>query len=140
MTGFYTRDEPIYELGNGIYGKVLDCVWQYIQKSDDKDGLQKILKLEMEDNIGMCAQGNLSRIVNIMAGYFDEIKISEPFSEVLGRRLPALIEIDDNEERLDALIKVYNEVNLPRDVWVMWAEPLFDDMTVELRDGLLVVH
>ena len=140
MTKFYTMRDSIYEMGDGIYGRVLDCVWQYVQTSDDKDALQRTLKVEMEDNIGMCAQGNISRIVNILAGYFDDIKINEPFSEILGRRLPLLIDIDDYVQRLDALIKLYDEVELPKDDWVMWAEPLFDDMTVEMKEGILIVH
>ena len=62
----YTSDETIYDMVPGIYGKTLDSVWQYIKSSSDKEVLIKTLKIELEDNIGMCAQGNLTRLCNVL--------------------------------------------------------------------------
>jgi hypothetical protein len=102
MMDKYTMDDNIYELGNGIYGRVLDCVWQYIKKSEDKKTLCKILKTELEDNIGMCQQGNLSRLANVLAGYLEGIGSCESLAEILGREFPKLWDIEDEDERVAA--------------------------------------
>lgn len=126
MQAKYCQDEEIYELGKGIYGKVLDGVWQYILNSPDKLDLCKILKQEMEDNIGMCAQGNLTRLCNILSGYMEGIGVKESPAEVLGRKLPLLMEIKDQVERLNEAYKIFVELGIPENQWLSWAEPLVE--------------
>ena len=128
MQSKYCQDENIYEMGNGIYGKVLDGVLQFILKSPDKDDLCKILKQEMEDNIGMCAQGNLSRLCNILAGYMDGIGATESVAEILGRELPRLMEIKDPKQRIEQAVKIFKENNVPIKEWGSWMEPLSEDV------------
>lgn len=135
MNARYCQEEEIYEMGVGIYGKVLDAVWQYIRESDDKEPLYRILKQEMEDNIGMCAQGNLSRLCNILAGYVDGIAPQESAAEILGREIPKLLELDDVSERFIQAQAILRRVNLPPEEWVPWLEALIDDENhgVEVR-------
>lgn len=102
MMDKYTSDDDIYDLGSGIYGRVLDCVWQYIKTSEDKETLCNILKTELEDNIGMCQQGNLSRLANVLAGYLEGVGSGESIAEVLGREFPKLWDINDEDERVQA--------------------------------------
>jgi hypothetical protein len=109
MMAKYCQADNVYELGKGIYGRVLDCVWQYIKGSEHKEDLCKILKTEMEDNIGMCAQGNLSRLANILSGYMEGVGPQESVAEILGRLLPPLMQIEDEGERLDKAKKIMDE-------------------------------
>jgi hypothetical protein len=134
MQAKYCQDEDIYEMGRGIYGKVLDGVWQYIVKSPDKNDLYAILKQEMEDNIGMCAQGNLTRLCNILAGYMEGVGAQESPAEVLGRKLPLLMEIENEEERLKQAFDLLTEMSIPQEQWLSWVEPLVD-RTVSLRSN-----
>lgn len=127
MQAKYCQDEEIYELGKGIYGKVLDGVWQYIKNSADKEDLYKVLKQEMEDNIGMCAQGNLTRLCNILSGYMEGIGVQESPAEILGRKLPLLMDIDDRVERLKQAFNLLIELKIPENQWVIWVEPLIED-------------
>ena len=120
MIGKYSADDDIYELGNGIYGRVLDSVWQYISHSDDKESMCAILKQELQDNIGMCAQGNLSRLCNALAGYMEGIEDIESPVEKLGRLIPPLMDMEDTAARLDAVKKVLADVGLPTDQWDNW--------------------
>lgn len=85
MMDKYTLSDDIYEMGEGIYGKVLDAVWQYIKHSPHKTDLCKILASELKDNVGQCLQGNLSRLCNVLAGYM-EMGSQESLAEILGRR------------------------------------------------------
>lgn len=137
----YSTNERIYDIEPGIYGKVLDSVWQFIKTSSDKDCLCAILKQEMEDNVGMCAQGNLTRICNIMGGYVDGVTAKESAATVLGRLLPPLMDEDDAETRLSKAKTILEENNIPLQEWVTWIDPLmdeFDDYETIMRPKLIV--
>lgn len=124
MMSKYCSAETIYDLEEGIYGKTLDSVWQFILKSDDKDSLIQILKQEMEDNVGMCTQGNLSRLCNIVAGYMEGIRLEESPAEILGREFPRIREIENEEERLNEAKKLLAETTLPPSQWDDWLAAL----------------
>ena len=124
MTAKYCQADDVYELGRGIYGQVLDCVWQYVKNSEHKTDLYRILKTEMEDNVGMCAQGNLSRLTNIVAGYMEGVGLQESVAQILGRLLPPLMEIEDDEERLDKAKKIMDEYVVPDTERESWLEAL----------------
>jgi hypothetical protein len=119
----YTTDETIYEMVSGIYGKTLDSVWQYIKNSSDKEVLIKTLKTELEDNIGMCAQGNLTRLCNVLQGYLDDMP-APSISEILGDLLPPLMTIMDLTIRREKALQIMRTHNVPDDQQEMWLEPL----------------
>jgi hypothetical protein len=122
MMDKYTLDNVVYEMGKGIYGRVLDCVWQYIKTSPEKADLCKILRTEMEDNIGMCEQGNLSRLTNILAGYLDGVVNIEPTAQILGREFPKLWDIDEEDLRVAEGYKLLDRFGVTdtkvRDEWI----------------------
>jgi hypothetical protein len=124
MISQYAQDTAIYDIEPGIYGKVLDSVWQYIKNSPDKADMCVIIKSEMEDNIGMCAQGNLSRICNILAGILEGVGSQESLSERLGRLFGPLMEIEDLRDRIARGINILQENHVPSDEWSVWMEPL----------------
>ncbi len=126
MVSQYAMDTAIYDIEPGIYGKVLDCVWQYIKSSPDKEDLCKVIKQEMEDNIGMCAQGNLSRICNVLAGYMEGIGPQESVIERLGRLLPSLMSIDDPSKRIEEGKRILQENKVPFAEWTHWLVALED--------------
>ena len=124
MMSKYCQDEDIYNLGEGIYAKVLNSVWQYIKASPDAADLKKILASEMEDNIGMCAQGNLSRLCNILSGYIDGINPdTKSRAEILGELFAALMEIPF-PERYSQAVAILEEHNVPLVERDAWLEPL----------------
>lgn len=137
MAAKYCQDESIYDLGKGIYGKVLDGVWQFILKSSDKPDLCRVLKQEMEDNIGMCAQGNLSRLCNILAGYMEGIGSQESIADILGRLMPKLMEIEDISTRLREAHRILKENHVPVPEWKSWVDPLMFDQDVEMTVGFI---
>jgi len=73
----YCADDTIYEMEEGIFGKLMDAVWQHVKNLDDPDSLKKIVKEELEMNIGTCAQGNLTRVANILVGILDGLDPQE---------------------------------------------------------------
>ena len=120
----YIASENIYEMGVGIFGKVLDSVWQYIRNSEHKADLCKILAQELRDNEGMCLQGNLTRICNVLAGYLEGVGPQESAAERLGRELPKLLEIQDADARMNTARRMMADVGLPEAEWAPWLEAL----------------
>ena len=122
----YTSDETIYDMVSGIYGKTLDSVWQYIKSSSDKEVLIKTLKTELEDNIGMCAQGNLTRLCNVLQGYLDDMP-KPSVAEILGDLLPPLMAIKDRKVRREKALQIMRTHNVPDDAQESWLEGLNED-------------
>lgn len=73
----YCADDTIYDMEAGIFGKLMDAVWQHTKILDDPDSLKQIVKEELEMNIGTCAQGNLTRVANILVGILDGLDPQE---------------------------------------------------------------
>jgi hypothetical protein len=127
MTGKYCSQDDIYDLGHGIYRRVLNSVWQYIKTSPDSESLKRILRTEMIDNIGMCAQGNLSRICNILSGYIEGVDVGvKSKNETIGERLSLLLDVDDLDERTAAGRRVLEELNVPTEEHDIWLTPLIE--------------
>uniref|UniRef100_A0A6C0DQB8 Uncharacterized protein n=1 Tax=viral metagenome TaxID=1070528 RepID=A0A6C0DQB8_9ZZZZ len=124
FSSMYCSDATIYDLEPGIFGKVVDGVWQFISKSPDKQDLKKILTSELRDNIGMCAQGNLSRICNVLQGYLEGIEQKESTNVILGREFSKLMDIESVNERLSKGKLILFNNNIPQDQWETWLEPL----------------
>jgi len=123
MMAKYCQDDDIYEMGNGIYAKVLNSVWQYIKASPDAEDLKKILASEMKDNVGMCAQGNLSRLCNILSGYLDGVEVNEKSTtEILGERFAQLVEIENIDERTARARILLAELHVPDETWNDWLQ------------------
>jgi len=120
----YCSDATIYDLEPGIFGKVVDGVWQFINKSPDKADLKKILAAELRDNIGMCAQGNLSRMCNVLQGYLEGIGQKESVAEILGREFPKLMEVENETDRVYMGTELLRNNNVPDDQWEAWLQPL----------------
>jgi hypothetical protein len=114
----YCEEVDIYELGIGIYSKVLNSVWQFIIQSDDKINLYKILATEMEDNIGLCHQGNLSRLCNILSGYI----VIEQKASIQEK----LAEIRHDPNRIEKAKDILKEYNIPENEWDVWLSPFED--------------
>lgn len=122
----YLQPEDIYEMGVGIYGRVLDGVWQYIRNSPHKTELCKILAAELQDNVGMCLQGNLTRICNCLSGYLDGVTTQESHAQILGREFPKLLEITDVEERIAKAKHILEDIGVPTAEWDNWLDALSD--------------
>ena len=122
MFRHYCSDDSIYEYGPGIYARLLNSVWQFIINSEHKTDLCAILRSEMEDNISMCAQGNLSRLCNILSGYMESLVV-ETTAEQLQRRM-AEIAASDSADKTTQALKLLQELTIPSQEWGAWLEPL----------------
>jgi hypothetical protein len=135
MMNLYCENINIYNLGSGVYAKSLDAVWQFSKQSEDKASICKIIKTELEDCVGMCPQGNLTRVCNILNGYLYDFNTSKKsINEELSESLSLLMQISDENERVKLAQQQLEELKVPLNQWIAWVEPLVNEGTVEF-DG-----
>lgn len=71
LNSHYYSNTSIYDLPNPTYRMVLQGLWNYIQNQTPiiREEMIERLRQELEDNVGTCAQGNISRLTNVLNGY-----------------------------------------------------------------------
>jgi Leucine-rich repeat (LRR) protein len=89
----YCNDKTIHNILNVTFEEILNSIWSKIRVSEYKDEIIKILNIEMLDAECMCFTGRLTRLVNCLNGFDDNIKI----------------EIDNNEQMSNISKILYNK-------------------------------
>jgi len=79
LNSYFYANDSIYELPKPTYRLVLQGLWKYIQSKSPsiREEMIERLRQELEDNVGTCAQGNLSRLTNVLNGYDKNIVESQ---------------------------------------------------------------
>lgn len=108
------------------YKRLLDKVWGLIQKSKHKDDLEQRLWEEAVDSLGMCTQGHMTRLANVLQG-FDEAeeapKVEIPKGERLQTAMAQIAEMDPGE-RESAARRVFAELEVAEGEQGAWLEAL----------------
>jgi hypothetical protein len=71
----------------------------------------------------MCAQGNLSRICNVLSGYMEGLDIRSD-REILGDKMSKLMEIQNISERLMTGKSILHNMHIPETEWADWLDVL----------------
>ena len=126
MAFMYYSELSIYNLKAPTYRLVMDGVWVFIdsQKEDIQKEITGRLSQELEDNIGMCPQGNLSRLVNVLSGYMDGVGFK--LEKSLGDLMLELKDIPDKKEREVKAIKLCKQFKQTTEETNAWLESLAD--------------
>lgn len=109
----------------GLYGKMIDGIWQFICNSPHKTDLMKILRDEIHDSVAMCADGCISRLCNVLSGYMDGLNFdTESPVEKAGRLLSQLVSSYDNNasEIMELAENILHACGIPQCDWEPWLE------------------
>lgn len=81
---------------------------------------------EMEDGIGYCLHGNMTRLLNTFSGFFDDVMMPAPKStETLQTKIAAIALRDVSlEERQEAARGVLREEKVPEAEWAAWVDAI----------------
>jgi hypothetical protein len=129
LVEYYFSDTSIYNLETPTFKLVFDGLWIYIQnqKTDLRKDLQIRLDQEVEDNVGTCAQGNLSRLVNVLSGYIEKEMGIAPVFEVSLSDLMANIAKEKNFSiRIQKAVALLEERKVPSCERESWLEAMKD--------------
>jgi hypothetical protein len=140
FTHKYWERETIHGFPRGIYNQVADAVWYYIKTSPHKTDLCAIFANELRDSVGMCAQGNLTRLCNVLSGYLDGIGDMRSKVEILGDAFISISKLPSLEERIQAGVNLLSKENIPQDDWREWLDPLAHDGEDDSLDAWLIAN
>jgi predicted nucleic acid-binding Zn ribbon protein len=102
-----------------LYRRALDGLWAHIKGNSE---LEKRLWEEAFDSKGMCCEGHLSRLSNVLVGFDDSFEIKIPIGEILQQRMSAIASEDiDVYEKVGKAWFLMEELAIPlaeREAWI----------------------
>ena len=121
MAGWYWTKTCRHN-GDRLYKRMLDGLWARIR--DNADLVQRLWE-ECFESVGMCCDGHLSRLCNVLVGFDEAFKPAVPIGEILQQRIAAIAAEDtDLLLKVEAAWKAMDELNVPHDERDAWIEAL----------------
>jgi len=111
--------------GDYLYRRVLDGLWTKIKASKLRDELVIRLWQEMVDSLGMCCDGHITRLANVLCGFDDAFAPELSPAEKLQNRMAVISAMEGGiiKQTFEAL-SAFKEFNIPRDQWEAWVDAL----------------
>ena len=106
-----------------LYKRALDGLWALIKTSEHKEELCKRLVEELTDSVGMCCEGHLSRLCNVLVGFDDAFTTVVSKAEILQQKMAdiAALEVTDRTKKMRAK-KVLRELEIPVAEHAAWLD------------------
>lgn len=104
-----------------LYQKLLQRLWSIIKEHSCKPEMSKRLFEECHESVGLCCDGHINRLVNVMVGFDDRFAPEISVKEQLQNRMAALSgqEIPDEEKRTQAK-SILLELQIPEIEHHIW--------------------
>ncbi len=106
-----------------LYKRLLDGCVAYINASAHKDELWLRMKQEMDESVGMCCMGHLTRLCNVFTGFDDRFAPPVPVGELLQQKMAAIAAKDiETYQKVEEANAVFDELHVPQDQREAWLE------------------
>jgi hypothetical protein len=109
-----------------LYKKTLDGLYITIRKLESSDTKQELFQRVYEEcyeSIGMCCDGHISRLCNVLVGFDDEFAPPVPFGEILQNKMAAIAGLDvETDEKIRQATAFFNEFAVPEADRAAWLE------------------
>lgn len=110
-------------VGDFLYRRTLDALWVRIEASKNREELVKRLWEEWTESLGMCCDGHITRLINVLVGFDPEFLPPVSVGELLQQRMAALAELDiETEEKVTRAKAIFDELGTPEDQRGAWIE------------------
>ena len=87
------------------YSDLLIYVWSRVMKSNNKDEILQVLNQEINDGLCMCFTGRLTRLLNTLVGFYDDIELQISDSEQITNIIMSLKNKFHDEQLRDTVRK-----------------------------------
>jgi len=108
-----------------LYARLLQGLWTLIQEQPKETRTELVTRLwqEINESNGLCAEGHISRLVNVMVGFNDHFKPPVSTGELLQTRLAAIsVSNVSLEMKLKQARVVLEELHIPTAEHAVWLE------------------
>jgi hypothetical protein len=108
-----------------LYKRTLDGLWTCIKQSPHKVDLIERLWEETNEAMGLCCEGHIARLCNVMCGFDDAFKPQVSVGELLQQKISAIAskELPTHQKVGEAWI-VFEELSIPSGERIAWLEAL----------------
>lgn len=111
--------------GDFLYKQVLDGLWAKIKESSVREELEIRLWQEMVDSLGMCCDGHISRLTNVLCGFDDAFAPKLSPAEQLQNKMSVIAGMDGGIIlQVAEAMAVFKELNVPEEQWAAWVDAL----------------
>jgi hypothetical protein len=122
MDQWYSTSE-CRSAGDWLYRRAMDGLWVRIQSSPHKNDLIERLWEECSDAVGMCCEGHLSRIANVLVGFDMSVRADVPVGDILQQKIAAIAAMDVSvEDKVGRAWAVFDELDIPMDKRIEWVD------------------
>jgi len=123
MNSYFYSNDSIYDLPKPTYKMVLQGLWKYIESKSPsiREEMIERLRQELEDNVGTCAQGNISRLTNVLNGYDKksvepQLSLSDIMAQIAKEKNPSV--------RKKKAIETLKKHKVSKDEYEAWMEAI----------------
>ena len=114
---------------NVAYGDVLDRIWMYIKIHAERKQLIRRLAQEVIEGVGMCENGKMTHLVNVLYAYDQEITAllqnEAPPREAFQAKFATLLNRPVSE-RAAAAEEIFNDYRIPEAERQTWLAPMLE--------------
>jgi hypothetical protein len=111
------------ENGDRLYRKCLRGLWALINESAHFDELCKRFVEECKESVGMCCEGHISRLCNVLVGFDDAFVAPVPVGEILQQKIAVIAAKDVSvEHKVGEAWRVFEELKIPMAERMPWLE------------------
>jgi len=104
------------------YSILFNHLWSYIRSHPHKEELVKRLAEEITDGVGVCPNGKLARLMNVVEGYMEGVSTANP-KELFQNRMAVIAKMEQ-VDRLKEATKAFQEFGIPEGERGPWLEAL----------------
>lgn len=121
---FNTKDCRV--VGDNLYRRLLRGLVALIASEKDDERKTEMYRRaweECNESVGMCCEGHISRLCNVLVGFDEAFKPPVPFGEILQSKMAAIagLDVPDEEKRRQANA-FFDEHQTPAEDRVAWLE------------------
>lgn len=114
-------------VGDRLYGRMLEGLWTLIEQQPEKvrAELKNRLWEEASEAVGMCCEGHLARLVNVMSGFDEAFAPRVSIGEAIQTKIAGIARLEIPADEKVALARTYlTELALPVEEQAPWLEAL----------------
>jgi hypothetical protein len=109
-----------------LYQRTLDGLYLTIAKLKDNETRIELYKRAFEEcheSVGMCCEGHISRLCNVLVGFDDAFAPPVPFGEILQNKMAAIYALEiETAEKIKQATEFFNEFAVPEAERTAWLE------------------
>lgn len=125
MQHWYAMD-TCRERGDRLYRRQLDGLYYTIKEIKDEETRNEAYKRLFEEcfeAVGMCCDGHITRLCNVLVGFDDAFAPPVPFGEILQNKMAAIHAMEaDTAEKIRLATEFFNEFAVPAEDRAAWLD------------------